>query len=137
MKRSGRLSWRDEFNFGVDYIDEQHRYFFDIMVKIEDCLDTGDCMKNAPDIFFSLARYAEHYIMQEEIYFKDYKFPGHIRHKVLHQDFINRIILFQKDFENGTVSICKQILEFLEDWFENHILKYDKQAIDYLRQQGL
>ena len=58
-------------------------------------------------------------------------------HKEKHQEFINRIILFQKDFQNGAAGICKSMFEFLEDWFENHILEYDRQAIDFLRQQGL
>jgi hemerythrin len=29
------------------------------------------------------------------------------------------------------------MLDYLIDWFDNHILKYDKEAIEYLREKGL
>ena len=64
-------------------------------------------------------------------------FPGLPEHKKLHAGFIQRIIQFQEDYEKDITKTCKSLLPFLDDWFDNHILKYDKQAVDYLKEKGL
>jgi hemerythrin-like metal-binding protein len=129
--------WREEYNFNVKFIDDQHKYFFRTMNKLRECIDEGNCAIAGTDIFFELAHYVEHFLIQEEIYFKDYQFPNYNKHKKLHNDFIERFIKFQKDFESRSDKVCSDMLEFLEGWFDNHILKYDKEAIDYLTERGI
>ncbi len=130
-------TWKKEYNTGVNFIDEQHRYFFKIIVDLKEYIDSGICKESASRIFFSLAHYAEHFLIQEEIYFKDYHFPSIQKHKELHASFINRVIRFQSDYEKDVEHTCKSMMDYLTDWFENHILKYDKEAIEYLKGKGL
>ena len=129
--------WKAEYNFDVKFIDDQHKYFFRTMSKLRDCVKKGECAKSGTDIFFELAHYVEHFLIQEEIYFKDYHFPNYNQHKELHNDFIERFIKFQKDFESKSDQVCSDMLVFLEGWFNNHILKYDKEAIEYLTERGV
>jgi hemerythrin-like metal-binding protein len=130
-------TWNEEYNTGVDFIDEQHRYFFNIVSTLKENLHEGVCKDSASKIFFSLAHYAEHFLIQEEIYFRDYQFPGVNEHMDLHKEFISRVIQFQADYEKDVGETCRSMLAYLEEWFENHILKYDKEAMEYLRQKGL
>jgi hemerythrin len=130
-------TWNEDYNTGVKFLDEQHRYFFHIINALKQNLNEGVCKDSAAKIFFSLAHYAEHFLIQEEIYFRDYHFPGLKQHKDLHKAFIRRVIQFQSDYERDVGETCLTMLAYLEQWFEDHILKYDKEAIDYLRQKGL
>ena len=130
-------TWKEEYNTGVKFIDEQHKYFLNIVKDLQQYIESGVCMDSASKIFFSLVHYAEHYLIQEEIYFKDYHFPSTNEHKELHAAFIKRVIQFKTDYERDIVLTCQTMQEYLVDWFENHILKYDKEAIDYLRGKGL
>lgn len=130
-------TWKEEYNTGVNFIDEQHKYFLNIVRDLQEFIDNGICMDSASKIFFSLVHYAEHYLIQEEIYFKDYHFPSTNEHKELHAAFINRVIQFKTDFEKDIAQTCQSMQEYLAEWFENHILKYDKEAIEYLRGKGL
>lgn len=129
--------WREEYNFNVRFIDDQHKYFFRTMNKLRDCINNGNCSASGTEIFFELAHYVEHFLIQEEIYFKDYQFPNYKEHKELHSDFIERFIQFQKDFESKSEKVCTDMLAYLEEWFDNHILKYDKEAIEYLTERGV
>lgn len=133
----GKDTWQEKYNTGVTFLDEQHRYFFNIVAALKENLNAGLCGESASRIFFSLAHYAEHYLIQEEICFKDYRLPGIREHKDLHREFIGRMIQFQADHEKEAESTCRTMLAYLEEWFENHILKYDRKAIEYLREKGL
>ena len=133
----GKYSWKEEYNTGVKFIDEQHKYFLNIVRDLEEYLAGGVCMESASKIFFSLVHYAEHYLIQEEIYFKDYHFPSTKEHKDLHAAFIKRVIQFKTDYGRDIEHTCTTMMEYLVDWFNNHILKYDKEAIEYLKEKGL
>jgi hemerythrin len=133
----GNYTWKEEYNTGVNFIDEQHRYFLNIISDLNDYLKGEVCRESASKIFFSLVHYAEHYLIQEEIYFKDYHFPSTNEHKDLHAAFIKRVIQFKTDYEHDIQHTCRTMMEYLVDWFDNHILKYDKKAIDYLKDKGL
>lgn len=133
----GNYSWKKEYDTGVKFIDEQHKYFLNIVRDLQEYLANGVCKESASRIFFSLVHYAEHYLIQEEIYFKDSHFPRTREHKDLHVAFINRVIQFKNDYEHDIEQTCQTMLEYLKDWFDNHILKYDKQAIEYLKEKGL
>ncbi len=129
--------WKEEYNLNNAFIDEQHKYFFGIMNRIRAVLEKGSCPDKARDIFFALAHYAEHYLLQEEIYLKDYSVPGLRGHRSMHQDFIDKMTRFQEDYSNNKDEVCAELLAFLEAWFDEHILKYDREAIEFLNQKGI
>jgi len=129
--------WKEEYNTGVEFIDEQHKYFFNIITSLEKSISGNECRDDASKIFFSLVHYAEHFLIQEEIYLRESDFPGLKEHKELHAGFIKRIIRFQEDYENAVTDTCKSLLPFLDEWFNSHILKYDREAVDYMKEKGL
>ena len=132
-----KYTWKEEYNTGVKFIDEQHRYFFNIITRLQENTEAGLCRETASQIFFSLVYYAEHFLIQEEIYFREASFPGIREHKNLHAGFIRRVIQFREDYEKDLDHTCKSLLPFLDDWFDNHILGYDREAIEYLKEKGL
>ena len=58
-------TWKEEYNTGVKFIDEQHKYFLNIVKDLQGYIEKGVCMDSASKIFFSLVHYAEHYLIQE------------------------------------------------------------------------
>ena len=133
----GNYTWKEEYNTGVNFLDDQHKYFLSIIKELNNILEEGVCKQSASNIFFRLVHYAEHFLIREEIYFKDYHFPGIKEHKELHAAFIKRLIQFKTDYSRDIEHTCQTMMEYLMDWFGNHILKYDKEAINYLKEKGL
>lgn len=131
-----KYDWKEEYSVGIESIDEQHKKFVEILNLLIDVINDNDCSLRIADVFFSLAYYAEHYFINEEIMFKDYKYPNLSHHKDLHNTFILRIIKFQKEFEQDKDNVCRELLSFLQDWFRDHILDYDHKASEFLKKQG-
>jgi len=120
----------------ISFIDEQHRKFLDILNELKLVVAGKECRQKTSELFFALVHYAEHHLIQEEIYLKDYQYPGFSQHKESHNLFIQRLSRFQEDFEAEKENVCLEMHNFLQEWFENHILKYDKDAVAFLKSKG-
>jgi hemerythrin-like metal-binding protein len=129
--------WKEEYSVGIESIDEQHKKFVEILNLLIDVINGGECSDRITDVFFSLAYYAEHYFINEEIMFMDYKYPNLTQHKELHNEFILKITLFQKGFENNKNDVCRDLYAYLEAWFKEHILDYDIKASNFLKEHGV
>ncbi len=131
------FEWKDEYKVGVKAIDEHREKFFEIINKLKKVITDRDCQINVSDIFFALVHYAEHYLIQEEIYFKECGYNGFSQHQESHNNFIKRIIQFKEDYREGKKDVCEDMYFFLENWLVNHILHYDNQAVTWLKTRGL
>ena len=129
--------WKEEYTVNIGIIDEQHKKFLEIINELKVIINENTCKNNVSDIFFQLAYLIDHYFIKEEIYFKDLKYPNFDLHKSEHNQFIERIIQFQKDVQNDKPNLCLEIYQYLENWFDEHILKYDKEAVEYLKSKGV
>ena len=129
--------WKDEYTVKITVIDDQHKKFLNIINELKVIINSNSCKEKVSDIFFQLAYLIDHYFIKEEIYFKDLKYPNFEHHKAEHNKFIERTIQFQKDVEDKKPNLCLEIYQYLENWFDEHILKYDKEAVEYLRARGV
>jgi hemerythrin len=142
IQMSGKISpeffeWKQEYNVGVDAIDEHRKKFFEIINNLKKVILGRSCKTSVTDIFFSLVHYAEHYLIQEEIYFKESGYSGFSDHQEIHNDFIKRIIRFKEDFQEGKPEVCEDMYFYLENWLVTHIMHYDIQAVAWLKERGL
>lgn len=129
--------WKDEYTTNIGVIDEQHKKFLDIINELKDIINNKTCKDRVSNVFFQIAYLIDHFFVKEEIYFKDCEYPNFEQHKIAHNHFIDRIIQFQKDVENNKENLCLDIYNYLENWFDEHILKYDKKAVKYLKNFGV
>jgi len=131
------FTWKPEYSVNITLIDDQHKKFLEMLNLLRAGIIEKPCKEKISEIFFSLVHYAEHHLIQEEIYFKNYQYPNFTQHKEVHKNFIDRIIKFREDYEKGVKKVCEEMYGFLVDWFENHILKYDKEAVEFLLNKGV
>jgi hemerythrin len=129
--------WLEEFNVNINFIDEQHQYFFKVLKELEIVVNTNSCHENISGIFFSIVHYFDHFLIQEEIYFKGLNYPGLQEHHLKHDVFVSGIINLKDDFATGRKSVCDNLLNFMTEYFHEHILGYDSKAVEYLREKGL
>ncbi len=129
--------WQSEFNVNIAFIDEQHQYFFKVLKSLEGIIKSRSCQDNISDIFFSMVHYADHYLIQEELYFMGLKYSGFKEHHLKHDIFVEGIINLKNDYAMGRNDVCKTLLSFMTDYFHEHILGYDLAAVDYLKSAGI
>lgn len=122
---------------GIELLDRHHEK----LLSIIDMLEDADCnAENKCDelkrIFYKLGFYIESYFLDEEMLFKKHGYKNLSVHKADHKAFIERVRKIQRNFLNGSQNTCKELLDFLKPWYEQHIINYDNEAVDFLQKYG-
>lgn len=124
------IEWRDEFSVGNNEIDTQHKKLFQIAGKaytlLKDDLVT-DKYDQIISILQELKDYTVYHFSFEEEYMKSLGYKRLLSHKVLHDDFIERInnVNLNAIDENQSKYIL-ETLDFIVSWIGEHILGNDK-----------
>ncbi|MFA8435966.1 MAG: bacteriohemerythrin [Marinifilaceae bacterium] len=129
--------WKKEYELDVKILDERHRKFLEIVNQVVDAINDEREKEELPSIFFKLMDYVENYFLTEEIYFKEYQFCDFEKHQEGHNSFVKRIAQFQDDHSQGKEAVAYELLGFLTWWIQDRILKYDADAIKFLKENGI
>ena len=124
------IQWLEEYDMGVEEIDEQHKKLFELadkaymLLKDEFTIDKYD---KIVQIINELKDYTVFHFKSEEEYMESINYKRMFSQKIEHDKFIKtleEIDLTHVD-QNQDVSLIK-MLAFLNEWLTEHILKSDK-----------
>ena len=124
--------WKEEYNLNVEKIDDHHKKFLDVINLLIKVTNDRSCEEEISLVFFRLIYYVENYFVDEEILLKTYEYINFKQHKEEHNNFIAKIVKFQEEYKNRDRTVCQRMLKYLSEWFDEHILGYDKDASEYL-----
>ncbi len=127
--------WKREYELNNERFDSQTRKFLEIINLMKEMVAKGVDEERMAGIFFSLTHYFEQYMIQEEIYLKGLKYSDIEAHMASHREFIERIIRFRKGFENGDHDFHTGMYEYLEKWFDDHLMVDDRRAAEFINTQ--
>lgn len=131
------MKWSDDLSVQVDEIDGQHKKLIDLINKLHDAMLTKQGKQIVSQIIDELAAYTVYHFQTEEKYMLQFKYPALTRHKKEHDNFVNTVDTFHKDYEAGKLGLSIEIMTFLRDWVSNHIKGTDQQYITTFKQNGL
>ena len=129
--------WIEEYTVNIEKIDEHHKKFLDIINMLIKIKNDRSCEEEISLVFFRLIYYVENYFIDEETYMKKLKFPGFKPHREEHNTFIREIIKFQDLYQKGDRTICNDLYDCLQNWFDVHILGKDREAALFLIEKGV
>ncbi|EKQ55025.1 MULTISPECIES: bacteriohemerythrin [unclassified Clostridium] len=121
---------KEEYKIGIEHIDEQHKKLFELadkaymLLKDEFALDKYDKIVGILD---ELKDYTIFHFKSEEEYMESINYKRLFTQKIEHDKFIKTLeeIDYKHIDANQDDSLVK-ILNFLNDWLTEHILKTDK-----------
>ena len=128
--------WNESYSVKIARMDEQHKKLFSLLDELGTAMLAGTVRETFGKILRGLAEYAKTHFAQEELLLKQYGYPGYNWHKKLHEEFINQVESFQKEFDSG-VALPIKVSVYLRDWLSNHILKVDQQYSAFLNAKGV
>jgi hemerythrin-like metal-binding domain len=126
--------FKEEYRIGVEQIDLEHAKLFEIAdraynVLVDEFL--ADKYDYIVDILNELKDYCETHFQHEEEYMMSMGYRKLLSQKVEHQDFMDKIYEYDlSSIDENQKDTILEILEFLNDWLVNHILKSDKQIVE-------
>lgn len=119
------FEWDDHYEIGVPLIDEHHQHLVDLLNKTyKDFINYA-----SPDdlnvLFDELIDYATYHFAAEEQLMQEKGYPGVKIHKGEHAEFARRVVEMYADYQSGRKVRFLEILSFLRNWLETHILQSD------------
>jgi len=130
----GFFTWKEQFSVSIPEMDQQHQKFFQIMNQIHQYNSRDE---RDPDYFDELYRELYGYVLnhfdEEEKLLEMTGYDGLAVQKKQHQYFRDQLIEFRKQHIEGGQAVSQSVLNFMRDWFLNHILETDKHYGKYLQ----
>ncbi len=120
---------KPEYYTGIASIDQQHAKLFEIANEAYELL-TNQFIPDKYDyivkVINDLKDYAKYHFSHEEEYMSSIGYKRIFSQKVAHNDFINKL----DEYDIGSIDenqrhVLLELLEFLNDWLVNHILRSD------------
>jgi len=130
------FEWKKEYSVNVEIMDAQHRQLFKIVDNLYQAILSGNGKGILPEIFKQLNDYTNFHFGSEEKYFKDFGYSEATSHIAIHKQFKRDLSQMEgkvndKDFN------AFELLDFLENWWVNHVLDIDKKYSKTFNEHGL
>ncbi len=131
------IAWDDKYSVNIEVIDQQHKKIIEILGKLFEEMGKKKSPEALKAILDQMVWYASEHFGTEEIFMKQYGFPGYEAHKREHDAFRAKVTAFEKDFAAGKATLSMEVINFLLGWLDHHILEVDKQYGPFLNEKGI
>ena len=126
------FEWKDEYSVRILSIDSQHQNLFAVANELHAAMTAGQAKAVLARILDRLVRYTATHFAHEERLMRQFNYPALPAHKAEHDALTNQVLQFQTDFRAGRVTMTIQLLKFLKDWLEKHIMQSDQKYAPFL-----
>lgn len=123
------IVWKDEFSVSNPEIDSQHQNLIDLINKLFKAFKAGKAKRETKKIINDLVGYTSYHFATEERLFKQFDYKHADEHIREHEKLTQQVKQFQKDVDSGRVTLSYEIMNFLKEWLEKHILESDKKYV--------
>ncbi len=131
--RSLYIVWKDEFNLGIPIIDEQHRGIVTTINTYHYFLTVGNAETILAPTLITLDQYAKAHFTTEENILEEIKYPELRDHLRLHNELFEKMTIISNEAEaHKDYNI---VLNFLRQWWMDHIRTEDIKYSIYLKQK--
>lgn len=129
--------WSDKFSVNIKEIDSQHKKLVDLLNSLHDSMKAGKGNEVLGKTLTELIQYVGTHFATEEKLMSAHGYPEYNTHKAEHEKLAQKAIELQKDFQQGAPVLTVEVLGFLKDWLQNHILGTDKKYGPFLNSKGV
>ncbi len=131
------FQWSQNLSVNIAEIDKQHRKLVDLINLLYDSMKEGKGKEVVGKILNDLTDYTVHHFSTEERLFEKYAYPEYARHKKDHEDLTKQVIDIKGKFMAGKTVLTMEVMNFLKDWLNNHIMQVDKKYSAFLNAKGV
>lgn len=115
------MKWSSDFESGLPDIDTQHRYFFELILRV-DFLRKGHDTQNRQGVLEELVSYARCHFGCETVLMRSYGYPEQEKHLEEHAALLKRV----DGFLTEKYPNFQKLALFLFNWFSSHTTLDDR-----------
>jgi hemerythrin len=127
------IEWNNAFSVDIHKIDEQHKKFFSLVNMLYDAIMQGKGEEVVGSVLKELQQYVIFHFKSEESWMELYHYPDMNKHKLEHQEGTKNINKLLLEYERGQKAVDIELLKFLSEWLQHHILEVDRKYIPYFQ----
>lgn len=131
------ITWKDSYSVNITEVDNQHKKLVGLINNLHDAMISGKAREVMSRILSELVDYTVSHFATEEKLFDQYHYPETVLHKQQHSDLVEQVGALQKKFEAGERVLTIDVMNFLRDWLQDHIVGSDKKYGPYLNSKGV
>jgi len=126
--------WTEQYNIGIDEIDQQHRKIVDYINQLDDAQTKGLSRSEVAQVIMQLKDYTHSHFSFEENMMKEAKYEFLIVHKSTHARFTKRLASYEYKLSLGH-DVSKALSAMLVTWLLNHIKREDADYVESVKTQ--
>jgi hemerythrin-like metal-binding protein len=131
------VEWSPRLHIGIAQVDEQHEHLTALINKLYEAHQAGKDRQVLQPIVNEINDYAQYHFSEETKLMEEYGYPKLEEHKVEHDDFMVKSVEYLFEYLDGkTDELSTEMLDYLTDWWVNHISKVDQEMGEYLQSKG-
>lgn len=119
------INWTDEYIIDGATIDNQHKKLISLINRLYISFNEGKANDEIGTIIDELIDYTVFHFSTEEDLFEKINFFEKDKHFKQHQDFVEKTKYFRERFLNGEEDLSYEVMAFMRDWLQKHILHSD------------
>ena len=135
----GTFEWNSSLETGIAVIDEQHATLTKDINKLYYAYMDGQDKDLLCDLIHSINDYAHVHFATEAKLMAPFKedIPNFDEHMAQHREFFSKAIGFLLDYMKDDAEITPELLDYLTDWWFNHINGIDRKMAEFLITKGV
>jgi len=126
-----KIIWSEDYSVGVAELDAQHRKIIELINKLDDSSGQDGDSGSFAFVINEMHSYIINHFGTEERLLKKKKYPGLQEQRASHDAFIKEFSYMCLEAERDRKGAAKRLREYLNDWWDNHILEDDMQYKSY------
>jgi len=122
---------------GVAVLDDDHKKLVGMLNQLHDGMAAGRSRATLGKVFDELVDYTKTHFAREEQFFAETGYPAAEAHKKQHDELTMRVMDLQTRYNNGALTLSKEVMNFLKDWLAYHIKGHDQEYGPHLNAKGI
>ena len=131
------IEWKESYSVNVTEIDNEHKKLIELINNLHEAMMSGKSKEVMGKILDELIQYTLYHFATEEKFFDKYNYPESEIHKKQHADLVEQVAALQKKFKGGERVLTIDVLNFLKDWLNDHIIGSDIKYAHFLKSHGV
>lgn len=131
------IQWSASYSVNIRQIDDQHRQLMKFINDMHRAMQTGKSREIVGGILKELLDYTVAHFKVEEDLFQQYGYSEYREHKGIHDNLIKSALELKVKFEKGEEFVNIEVMNFLKNWLNNHIMRVDKKYGPFLNSKGV
>ena len=119
-------------NVTLNTLTENKRKIVELIDSFSVTLNKNLSKNEILGFLHKVSYYTENFFIDEEMFLEKYKIPSYEKHVNEHKYYVEKMVYFQKKLETNESINCKELFDYLDDWYKNHMLKNDNEIIEFI-----